>query len=498
MVDRPSSGEGQAAHALRDRMCAALAFGLPFVVYLRTMAPTIYALDSAELTTGAYTLGIVHAPGSPTYMLLGHLFAQLPIGDVGYRLNLMSAVAAALAAFFLHQVLRRLTGNAALALFATWLAAFTYYFWISALAAELYAMHAACVAALLLLVLRWREEAHAADLYGLALLCGIGAGNHLSMVLLLPGFAWLAATGREPPWRNARTLLLTVACLAIGTTVYLYLPIRYRSDAALNYARDYWHVDLSTPAGLLWMLSARMFSSFIFGVAVRDLPREAVIYAGRLWSNFAGLGAVLGAIGVCGDFRKRRSLHVGLLLLFAGHLAFYLPYGVGDKELMLLPTYLIWTVWVAIGAQILGEWLQRRRVPLSAPALVGLLAAGIMALNFSRVDLSADWSARQRGEQILANLPPGAVYLGSWVDVPILEYLQIVEGWRPDVRTEDVVFASGRGGRIAADALHAGRAVFTSLPGRLGDVAGLCGEYVAACDCYRVAADGGCPETIDR
>ncbi|MGH7292790.1 MAG: protein O-mannosyl-transferase family, partial [Myxococcota bacterium] len=96
--------------ALREVGCGALAVGLPLLVYLRTMAPTVYGLDSAELTTGAYALGIVHAPGSPTYMLLGHVFAQLPLGDVGYRLNLMSAVAAALAVLFLYLVLRRLTG----------------------------------------------------------------------------------------------------------------------------------------------------------------------------------------------------------------------------------------------------------------------------------------------------------------------------------------------------------------------------------------------------
>jgi hypothetical protein len=474
-----------------------LAAGVPFLVYLRTMAPTIYALDSAELTTGAYTLGIVHAPGSPTYMLIGHLFAQLPIGDVGYRLNLMSAVAAALAAFFFYRVLQRLTGAAALALFATWLAAFTYYFWITALAAELYAVHAAFIAALLLLVLRWREEARPLHLYAAALLFGIGAGNHLSMVLLLPGFAWLAATGRQPPWRRARMLLTAVACLAIGTAVYLYLPIRYRSDPALNSARLYWHVDPSTPAGLLWVISARVFSPSIFGIPLSDLPREALFYVGRLWSNFAGLGVVLGLIGLCSDFRRRRSLHAGLALLFAGHLAFYLPYGVVDKELMLLPTYLVWAVWVAIGAQALGEWFRRRGMPLSAPALVGLLAVGLLALNFSRVDLSADWSARRRGEQILASLPPAAAYLGSWVDVPILQYLQLVEGSRPDVRIENLLAEPGREGRIAADALRAGHAVYTALPDRLDDVAGLCSRYVAACDCYRIV-DGACPRTADE
>ena len=70
-----------------------LAGGVAFAAYWRTMAPTVYGLDSAELTTGAYVLGIVHAPGSPLFLLLGHVFSWLPFGDVGYRLNLLSACA---------------------------------------------------------------------------------------------------------------------------------------------------------------------------------------------------------------------------------------------------------------------------------------------------------------------------------------------------------------------------------------------------------------------
>jgi Protein of unknown function (DUF2723) len=492
MLDRPSRADGEALPALWEAVFAAAAFGLPFAVYLRTLAPTVYALDSAELTTGAYALGIVHAPGSPTYLLLGHLFALLPIGDVGYRLNLMSALVTALAVLFLYRVLRRLTGDPLLALCSSWFAAFTYYFWVSALAAELYALHAASIAALLLLVLRWRESARPRQLYGLALLFGIGTGNHLSLMLLLPGFAWLAATGREAPWRRLGTLLTALVCLVVGAAVYLYLPIRYASDTPLNYARTYWHVDLATPAGLLWMLSARMFGSFIFGVSARQLPGEMLTYAARLWSNFVGLGAVLGVIGLYADFAKRRSLHVGLGLLFVGHLAFYLPYGVMDKELMLLPTYVVWAVWMAIGAQAFGAWCARRAVPLSASALVGLMAVGCVALNFARVDLSDDWSARQRGARLFAALPTGAVYLGTWLDVPILEYLQIVEGRRQDVQLQNLVFLRERGGQVAADALHAGAAVFTTQPDWLGDAPGLCVEYVVTCDCYRVDRLGGC------
>ena len=87
---------------------ASLSFLLPFAVYVRTLAPTVYGLDSAELTTGAYCLGLVHVPGYPLYLLIGHLFTRLPIGNVGYRMNLMSAFFGALAVALFYLVLVRL------------------------------------------------------------------------------------------------------------------------------------------------------------------------------------------------------------------------------------------------------------------------------------------------------------------------------------------------------------------------------------------------------
>jgi hypothetical protein len=485
----PAGPDGVRAErgAMGEAGWTALAGAVPGVAYLATMAPTVYGLDSAELTTGAYVLGIVHAPGSPTYMLLGHLFAQLPVGDVGYRLNLMSALSAAFAALFLYRCIARLTGDRALALAATWFGAFTYYFWISALAAELYALHAAFVSGILLLSLRWREEGAPPTLYLLALLFGLGAGNHLSMALLLPGFLWLVATGRRSPFRPWPVPLLTMLCGLAGAAVYLYLPLRYASDAPLNYARDYWNVDLTSRSGFVWMVSARMFDSFLFAVPPRRLPAELATYAGRLWSNFVGLGVVLGVAGLLGDARRRPSLHIGLALLFGAHLAFYALYGVADKELMLLPTYVIWTVWVAIGAQQLCAVLARSAPDWGVSPAIPLffLAAGCLVVNFSRVDVSDDWSARRRGERILGAVDRDAVFLGTWSDVPVVEYLQIVEGRRPDVRSVNLFFTPGAGARIARRNLRQGRSVYTSAPGMLDDGA-LGFESHDGCGCYQV------------
>jgi len=72
------------------------AFFVPLAVYLRTLAPTIYNLDSAELTTAAYTGGLMRATGYPLYLSIGYLWSRLPLGDVGFRMNLLSAVCGAL------------------------------------------------------------------------------------------------------------------------------------------------------------------------------------------------------------------------------------------------------------------------------------------------------------------------------------------------------------------------------------------------------------------
>ncbi len=67
-----------------------------FIVYFVTLSPTINFIDSGELTTAVYTLGVTHPTGYPLYSLLGWLSTHLPLGDdPAWRLNLLSAIFAA-------------------------------------------------------------------------------------------------------------------------------------------------------------------------------------------------------------------------------------------------------------------------------------------------------------------------------------------------------------------------------------------------------------------
>src|SRR4030042_3686637 len=72
-------------------------FAVSFVVYNVTLAPglTYASLDGTELATVPHQLGLLHSPGYPFYTWVGKLFTCLPVGDVAYRMNLLSAVGAA-------------------------------------------------------------------------------------------------------------------------------------------------------------------------------------------------------------------------------------------------------------------------------------------------------------------------------------------------------------------------------------------------------------------
>jgi hypothetical protein len=65
--------------------------------------------------------------------------------------------------------------------------------------------------------------------------------------------------------------------------------------------------------------------------------------------------------------------------------------------------------------------------------MVGL-ALLAFAWNWRVVDISQDLSTRRLGEAILLRVEPGALVFGWWDSIPPIQYLQLVEGQRPDVQ----------------------------------------------------------------
>ena len=122
-------------------------------------------------------------------MLVSHVFSRLPFGSLAYRINLMSAVLAAVMVGLLFLIFRRLgcrpmiSGSIALA------SGLGRLFWSTAVIAEVYTLNASLVAGMVLALLVWHETRRASVYYAAVGLFALSLGNHTTVALLAPAMA---------------------------------------------------------------------------------------------------------------------------------------------------------------------------------------------------------------------------------------------------------------------------------------------------------------------
>jgi hypothetical protein len=499
-----------------DIAVAALAAVLALAVYIRSLAPGLLWGDSAEFQMAAWLGGFAHPTGYPLYLMLGWLWTHLlPVGDPAYRMNLFSALwggaATGLVALLAMRLLRFVAGQSALGFLGPSKAAsrligfgvalvfvFTPTFWSQAVVAEVYTLHAAFVAAILLALLAWAERRLTGDARGaerlsylVALLFGLSLAHHRSTLLLIPGALLFAALVlRGSGWRRPgpRQAAIWLACLVAPLLLYLWIPLR---AARVPYyalplgAGETLPLYDATLRGFLAHVSGSVFGSSL------SAPQRGAFDAGQLVARFSNEvsanGLLLGALGLAyllfGAIarRSRRALAALALTasLFAIQILFNLFYAIGDIFVFYIPAYLVWVLWIGLaglGLVELAAWLAsglsaqgRQRVALLVAGLatVALLAFAYRAavVYWPKTQQAGNDAARRAWEAVLAaNPPPGTVLVSNDRDemVPLL-YLSFVEGRRPDLTGLFPLISPGEGwsnvGRVVDRALETGRTV---------------------------------------
>lgn len=442
---------------------AVVAFILPFLLYASTLAPTIYNLDSAELTTAVASNGIIRATGYPLYLVVGKIWAYLPVGDMGYRMNLFSAFCGALTIWLADRILRRLQVGGWARLGALGPLATAPFFWALSVIAEVYTLHTALMAGVILALLYWAERPSAFRLALPIFLMALSMGNHAATVLLVPGCLWYVLVSHPRQLIQPRVWAAAFIALALGASVFLVLPLRYAAQPAFNYAGMYdaagvfQPVNLQTWAGFWWLISGKSFAGQMFGYSGTAVWLEVQAYLGQLWAAFLVVGIGPGLLGLVVLWRRNWRLSGMLTLIFLANAIFYINYRVVDKSTMFLPTYVVWAIWLGIGYQFIFGWLKeigdwrlefKGISNLQSPiyilriAIIGSVLLALL-LNWGRVDRSDDWSTREQGEEILALVEPNALIFGWWDTVPAIQYLQLVEGQRGDVTAVNRFLISG-------------------------------------------------------
>lgn len=412
-----------------------LLFILTFAVYCATLAPTITwahdGADGGDLITAAYNLGIAHPPGYPTYVLLGKLFTLLPVGDVAFRVNLMSAFFAATTVVLAYLALRLLltqmedmTSTVIIAAVSALFLAFSRTFWSQALIAEVYSLNAFFVGLMIYLVTLWWLRSAGGKggrggwlLWVASFVFGLGLGNHLSMVLLLPGMLYLVVRrGR----REAQTWLGMAAFLLMGLGVYVYLPWRAAQHPPINWGNP------SAFSGFWWTVSASIYREYAFGLPLVYLPARLASAANTLAQQFTWPGLALGMAGVWYLWDRQRDYLLFSLASFAATATYAITYNTPDSYVYLIPCFLVFALWIGVGARFVFDdlvypWLRTRwssassrRAGLSVFSAVLLLVPAFLIVgNYSELDLSQDRTAYEYAAEVFSNTPREALIIAD-------------------------------------------------------------------------------------
>jgi|GEM_PF-1627863 len=405
-------------------------------VYLSTLCPTVYLGDSGELTAAAFCLGIPHNSGYPLYCLLGKFFCLIPLGNVGFRMNLLSTCLAVVTVWLVYSMVARWTRSWLAGFVSAGVLAFSPLFWLQTVSAEVYTLHMFFVALLMRVLFWWDQEKAFSSLAFLVFLTGLSFGNHLQTVMLAPGVLWIVFTGEPRALLNVKRFLILTALFVVALSVYVYLPIRTEAGAAIHWGDpNTWDRFIAHATG-----SAHR-ESYVFA-------KTGAEYLIRAKDAVFSIGSELGILlffSLWGWLRSGTRWMVFWVLVIVFDFFYTLFLNTISLEVtpFLLPSVLVLVILAGMGiargvAMIESLWDgggMRMRALKAACCLIPIFAL------FFHYDLSAqnkNYTAYEWAENILSSVDRGTTLFmeGDNIFFPIL-YLRVAERSREDLRLYD-------------------------------------------------------------
>ncbi len=476
----------------RDLVWAALTGVASAPLFATVLTSHPYLGDATETVAGVSSLGILHDPGYPTYVLAAHLFTLLvPIGNEAFRVNLFSLFCASLTVGGVQLLARRCGVPRWAAVIGALALAASAGFWFYSGFAKHDLFSGLLLLITLHLALAWWAQPTTRRLVALAATVGLGLGSSWPLELtILPTIAFVLFASRRQ--LSVRSLASATATgLVVLVAIYGFVMVRAAQNPPVNWGgattiSRLWELvnradftapgssarASSAPKGLAWApthspirgASAPAATITTSAAVTDDVLNYAVIFGREL----GVLALLLAAFGLLASLTWRRTAaSYPVLIAFLANLIaaravvnFGGDSGSLDTDLIdegfVLGCYFALACWLAIGAAelvgapgrvaITGRLKDRLRRPLVAvgqarlfvpAAALALGAAVVVPLvlgNWSGVQRSSKPFADDYAQAVFSELPPHAAVfiLGANLTQPLI-YRQVVYHQRRDV-----------------------------------------------------------------
>lgn len=289
---------------------------------------------------GGLGLALAH----PLYHIIGMVVKQVPIGEYGWRINLISAVCAAFTVANLFLLLRLWLGKVVPALVGAITLGVSWTFWQHGVIAEVYTLYTALFMAELVFLLRYCRSGEKKYLYWLGLFNGLSIANHMWGIVALGCYGVFVVVCVCRKQINLKSAAVIALLWMVGVSSYGYLIIR----------------QLVETGDLAGVLSSALFGNNWGGAVLNAsisgrVALENMLFVGL---NFPTPNALLFFVGIVGVWRmfSDRRFAVVLSAVMVLFFVFAFRYTVPDRYAFFMPFYCVASAFIGVGAHV---FLQR-------------------------------------------------------------------------------------------------------------------------------------------
>lgn len=427
------------------------------LIYYFTVCPSIYIDDSSEFVTASLTLSIPHPSGYPLYTILGKIFSFIPILTPVWRINFMSAFFAINTLVIFYLILKELKINSLISFFTSILLGVSQTFWDLSTYAEVYTLNAFFVALCLWLIIRWSNKKTNKYLYLLSFFFGLSLTNHYSMLILIPGYAFLIIYKERSIVKKGKLIGKMFCLFLLGLSLYIYLPIR----SAMNPPVDWFNPE--NASNFKKVLSYNLARGHAVNL---DTLKYIGSFINNLLEQFYLFFVILGIIGLFACFKKNRPifyfgiinlifLSLGVIIVMVNGLK-YSSFIAWFLSILYIPFYIYFAIFISMAL----NYFLKNKFLFIALMIVSVATTSYLFEKNYNINYKKDfYMLEDYSSSLISSLEPNAILLiketGMQADNELfsLSFQKFVKNLRPDVTiySDTPVFTAPKNIRLPKD-----------------------------------------------
>ncbi len=428
-------------------------FFIPFIVYVTTLAPGLYFIDTGELAAVCVKLGIAHPTGYPLFTILGSIFSKLPLGDYIYRLNIMCALLSSVTALVFYNmmyfILTELNLNKEqekstrfftdeknpltaiiISFSGAMVLAFSSTFWNTSNSLEVYSLHVLLVVTVMFLFLKAGNSYVKGDndlkhWLIFAFILGLSFTNHLSTIFLSVGFLYLYFAVNGFSKMSFRKIFYMIVPFVLALSVYVYFFVRGDNTVIAWGNPVTWDNFMRHVSGKqfsVWMFTSTGSASKQFSHFVNIYPKE-----------FFYIPVIIAIFGIVETFLKQKRFFYFTLLLFVFNILYAINYDIHDIDTYFLLAFVVTSIWFALGLKFL--FAKMKISGLAAVSLSLIIPAFSIYGNYDENNLKNSHFVKEYTNNVFSSAREKSIIMSTqwdfWVSASFYE--QYVHNIRPDV-----------------------------------------------------------------